>query len=136
MCFKNLPIEVDAQGNASLRPGVAHPYSPAHPPRRITVDGNRERLRELIERDDARRVDVDRVTRVAGEPVIDLHALLDLVEGGCRPDLAVRIAAPLEWSHGTSETLRRLAEVGAELLSSDEREQRIARELARRLRPS
>ena len=26
----------------------------------------------------------------------DLHALIELVEGGCRPDLAVRILAPLD----------------------------------------
>ena len=27
MCFKNLPIEFDASGKASLKPGVADPYS-------------------------------------------------------------------------------------------------------------
>jgi len=27
---------------------------------------------------------------------VDLHALIELVERGCRPDLAVRILAPLE----------------------------------------
>ena len=27
MCFKNLPVEFDENGNASLKPGVADPYS-------------------------------------------------------------------------------------------------------------
>jgi hypothetical protein len=34
--------------------------------------------------------------RLAKHPRYDLHALIELVERGCRPDLAVRIAAPLE----------------------------------------
>ena len=32
---------------------------------------------------------------VAGDPRFDLHALLQLVDRGCPPDLAVQIAAPL-----------------------------------------
>ena len=35
-------------------------------------------------------------TRVAGDPRYDLHALIELVERGCDPELAVRIFAPLE----------------------------------------
>jgi hypothetical protein len=34
--------------------------------------------------------------RVAVEPRFDLHALIELVERGCPPELAVRILAPLE----------------------------------------
>jgi hypothetical protein len=34
--------------------------------------------------------------RVAENPRYDLHALIELVERGCRPELAVRILAPLE----------------------------------------
>jgi len=34
--------------------------------------------------------------RVAEEPAYDLHALIELVERGCPPALAVRILAPLE----------------------------------------
>jgi hypothetical protein len=34
--------------------------------------------------------------RVAGDPRYDLHALIELAERGCDPDLAVRILAPLE----------------------------------------
>ncbi len=30
------------------------------------------------------------------EPAVDLHSLLELVDLGCRPDLAARIVAPLD----------------------------------------
>ena len=35
-------------------------------------------------------------TRVAKDARYDLHALIELVEGGCRAELAVRILAPLD----------------------------------------
>jgi hypothetical protein len=34
--------------------------------------------------------------RVAADACFDLHALIDLVERGCAPELAVRILAPLD----------------------------------------
>ena len=34
--------------------------------------------------------------RVATDPRYDLHALIELAERGCDPELAVRILAPLE----------------------------------------
>ena len=34
--------------------------------------------------------------RLAGDPRIDLHALIELVERGCPPQVAVRIVAPLD----------------------------------------
>lgn len=34
--------------------------------------------------------------RLAADPRYDLHALIELVEGGCSPELAVRIVAPLD----------------------------------------
>jgi hypothetical protein len=34
--------------------------------------------------------------RLAGESRYDLHALIELVERGCEPELAVRILAPLD----------------------------------------
>lgn len=37
--------------------------------------------------------------RLAGDARYDLHALIELVERGCRPELAVRILAPLEQEH-------------------------------------
>ena len=33
---------------------------------------------------------------LARDPVYDLHALIELVEQGCPPELAVRILAPVE----------------------------------------
>jgi hypothetical protein len=33
---------------------------------------------------------------LARDPCYDLHALIELVERGCQPELAVRIVAPLE----------------------------------------
>lgn len=37
----------------------------------------------------------DLADAVAADPKFDLHTLLQLVDRGCPPDLAVRIAAPL-----------------------------------------
>jgi hypothetical protein len=34
--------------------------------------------------------------RLAGDPRFDVHALIELVEQGCPPELASRILAPLE----------------------------------------
>jgi hypothetical protein len=34
--------------------------------------------------------------QVAGDPRFDVHALIELVERGCPPDLSARILAPLE----------------------------------------
>ena len=34
--------------------------------------------------------------RVAGDPRYDLHALIELAERGCDPELAARILAPVE----------------------------------------
>ena len=39
---------------------------------------------------------VPTAVRLAKDPRYDLHALIELVERGCRPDLAVRILAPLD----------------------------------------
>jgi hypothetical protein len=35
-------------------------------------------------------------SRLARDPRFDLHALIELVEQGCPPELALRILAPLE----------------------------------------
>jgi hypothetical protein len=34
--------------------------------------------------------------RIAGDTRYDLHALIELVERGCSPELAIRILAPLD----------------------------------------
>jgi hypothetical protein len=40
--------------------------------------------------------DAELAERLAGQDRVDLHALLELVDRGCPPDLAVRILAPLD----------------------------------------
>jgi hydrogenase large subunit len=77
MCFKNLPIEFDAQGNATLKPGVANPYSYTETPAPTPIEDDPERMRELFARNGAiRRVDFDPVTRVAG--ALAFHTVVDL----------------------------------------------------------
>jgi hypothetical protein len=39
---------------------------------------------------------------LARDERVDLHALLDLVQSGCPPELAVRILAPLDDTPGRS----------------------------------
>ena len=39
--------------------------------------------------------------KIACDPRYDVHALIELVERGCRPDLAVRIVAPLDEKDGS-----------------------------------
>jgi len=46
MCFKNLPIEFDAQGNASLKEGVANPYTY----QTTSLADNEDKLKELLAR--------------------------------------------------------------------------------------
>ena len=38
-------------------------------------------------------------TRLARDPRHDVHSLIELVERGCAPELAVRITAPLDEGH-------------------------------------
>jgi len=77
MCFKNLPIEFDAAGNASLKPGAANPYSYTEVPAPTPIEDDPERMRELFARNGAvRRVDFDPVTRVAG--ALAFHTVVDL----------------------------------------------------------
>src|SRR3954465_7127731 len=77
MCFKNLPIEFDAQGNATLKPGVANPYSYVETTAPTPIEDDQERMRELFKRNGAvRRVDFDPVTRVAG--ALAFHTVVDL----------------------------------------------------------
>ncbi len=79
MCFKNLPIEFDEQGNARLKEGIADPYSyevkelrPLGGP-----EGDEEKLKELLARNGhIRQVDFDPVTRVAG--ALAFHTVVDL----------------------------------------------------------
>src|ERR671924_888410 len=76
MCFKNLPIEFDEQGNARLKEGVADPYS--YEVTEVTpIEQDAEKLEELLSRNGhIRRVDFDPVTRVAG--ALAFHTVVDL----------------------------------------------------------
>lgn len=77
MCFKNLPIEFDADGNAHLKEGVADPYSYTETPAPTPIEEDAERMQRLIERNGSiRRVDYDPVTRVAG--ALAFHTVVDL----------------------------------------------------------
>src|SRR5262245_827752 len=77
MCFRNLPIEFDAQGRAALRTGIADPYSPTTTvplggPRQLTA----ERVEELVRRNGhIKALDFDPVTRVAG--ALAFHTVAD-----------------------------------------------------------
>ncbi len=79
MCFKNLPIEFDQDGNAQLREGIADPYS-------VTVAQPADLAREYVRRPGSagamlappklRDWNIDPVTRVAG--ALAVHTVLDL----------------------------------------------------------
>ncbi len=78
MCFKNLPVEFDEQGNARLKEGVADPY--AYEVKELAPLGSpegREKLEQLLARNGhIRQVDFDPVTRVAG--ALAFHTVVDL----------------------------------------------------------
>ncbi len=77
MCFKNLPIEFDAAGNATLKEGAANPYSYTETPLPTPIEDDPQRMKELFDRNGAvRRVDFDPVTRVAG--ALAFHTVVDL----------------------------------------------------------
>jgi hydrogenase large subunit len=79
MCFKNLPIEFDEQGNARLKEGVADPYSYAVTELRPLAGpgADEEKLKQLLARNGhIRQVDFDPVTRVAG--ALAFHTVVDL----------------------------------------------------------
>ncbi|MBA3451209.1 MAG: nickel-dependent hydrogenase large subunit, partial [Chloroflexia bacterium] len=74
MCFKNLPVEFDAQGRAQLKEGVANPY--AYGPTTAVAD-QQERMKDLLARNGhIKDVSIDPVTRVAGS--LAFHAVVDL----------------------------------------------------------
>jgi hydrogenase large subunit len=79
MCFKNLPVEFDEQGNAHLKEGVADPYS--YEVTEVTpIEQDEAKLKKLLERNGhVRTVDFDPVTRVAG--ALAFHSVVDLKAG-------------------------------------------------------
>ena len=75
MCFKNLPIEFDADGNAHLIEDIANPYE--H--KVVELDKEQDKLRKLmVSNGFIRSIDYDPVTRVAG--ALAFHSVVDLKE--------------------------------------------------------
>ncbi len=80
MCFKNLPVEFDAQGKAFLREGVSDPYGKSTSiPRGVPTQLTAEKVAELVKRNGhIQNVDFDPVTRVAG--ALAFHTVADVKE--------------------------------------------------------
>src|ERR671938_36215 len=77
MCFKNLPVEFDAQGRASLRGGIPDPYSVTITrPDVAMTDAEREaQIKRLMKRNGhIRELNMDPVTRVAGALAVNVTA--------------------------------------------------------------
>lgn len=78
MCFKNLPVEFDAQGKPFLKAGVADPYAAASPAG-VPTQLSEKKLEELLARNGhIRSIDFDPVTRVAG--ALAFHSVVDSKE--------------------------------------------------------
>ncbi|MGP1398069.1 MAG: nickel-dependent hydrogenase large subunit [Inquilinaceae bacterium] len=76
MCFENLPIEFDDQGNAYLKDGVKNPYGY----QTRTLEERQQKLRDLAAKNgQLTDVDFDPVTRVAG--ALAFHSTVDLKAG-------------------------------------------------------
>jgi hypothetical protein len=71
-----------------MRRASQPPSDPAHEPARW-INWRARRLR-------AAGFPPGLARQLAGDIRIDLHALLELTDRGCRPDLAARIVAPLD----------------------------------------
>jgi hydrogenase large subunit len=73
MCFKNLPIEFDADGVAHLKDNVKNPYDYQV----VNLADREDKVRELMVRNGfVKSVDFDPVTRVAG--ALAFHSVVDL----------------------------------------------------------
>ncbi len=82
MCFKTLPVEFDAHGNATLRGGIPNPYdvSIAKPNVGLTEAERRERIEHLVARNGhIKDLNMDPVTRIAG--ALAVHVTADLAQG-------------------------------------------------------
>ena len=75
MCFKNLPIEFDAEGKAHLIAGVANPYTYAT----VSLEERDKKLKDIARKNgQTREIDFDPVTRVAG--ALAFHSTVDLAQ--------------------------------------------------------
>src|SRR6266700_1300628 len=82
MCFKNLPITFDKEGNARLKKRVADPYSVTtiRPPVAKTDDDREAEIQKLMRRNGhIKSLNMDPVTRVAG--ALAVHVVADLKNG-------------------------------------------------------
>ncbi len=80
MCFKNLPIEFDSVGRATLKQDVVDPYSlrTARPEVDMTEDERQSNIKRLMARNGhIKDHDMDPVTRVAGALAVHMTADLD-----------------------------------------------------------
>lgn len=79
MCFKNLPIEFDEQGRATLREEIPDPYEQRDVRTGAPPQLDRGKIEELLRRNGhLRDVDFDPVTRVAG--ALAFHSVVDVDE--------------------------------------------------------
>ncbi|MGH9157685.1 MAG: nickel-dependent hydrogenase large subunit [Acidimicrobiales bacterium] len=76
MCFKNLPIEFDASGTATLREGVADPYAVSVAEPKGYVRRNEGPGAQLAAPPRLRDWNIDPMTRIAG--ALAVHTVLDL----------------------------------------------------------
>jgi hydrogenase large subunit len=75
MCFKNLPIDFDENGNAFLKEGIENPYE--H--KVVDFGVEQDKLKDLLAKNGfIKNVDYDPVTRVAG--ALAFHSVVDLKE--------------------------------------------------------
>lgn len=82
MCFKNLPVEFDDAGAATLRGGIPDPYSVSvtRPDVAMTDQEREESIKRLMARNGhIKDLNMDPVTRVAG--ALALHMVADLDSG-------------------------------------------------------
>ena len=80
MCFKTLPVEFDARGNATLRSGIPNPYdvAVAKPDAGMTEEDRTARIERLVARNGhIKDLNMDPVTRVAGALAVHVTADLD-----------------------------------------------------------
>ena len=80
MCFKNLPVEFDANGKAFLKEGAGNPYATAvAAPPGVPKQLDHDKVLELVKRNGhIKDVDYDPVTRVAG--ALAFHTVTDVRE--------------------------------------------------------
>jgi len=82
MCFKTLPVEFDAKGNATLRGGVPNPYdvTVAKPEAGMTEEERTSRIERLVAHNGhIKDLNMDPVTRIAG--ALAVHVTADLDKG-------------------------------------------------------